>query len=170
MIIAIYGGSNTGKTTIAKLLQGMTGLELRSCGDIVKHTAAQAEIDVGQVPDDMHRSIDHDTWTWVDGKEKGIVEGRFLDQVLSPSDQHVVFVKLMAGDAARADRATIRRGSPISVGDIQSMDDEDGKFRERMYKGQAAQPAIVLDTTDLSKEACASELHILLKERGYVPG
>ena len=79
MILALFGGSHTGKTTIARRLEERLGLPRRSCGEEVRSVAATLRCDASDLPDEQRRPSRQETLKWVHANafSGGIVEGPF---------------------------------------------------------------------------------------------
>jgi cytidylate kinase len=84
VIIAIFGRSATGKTTIATMVGRELDAPVRHCGNALKEAAGLIGVSVDDAPASLHRALDEATQNWWDSMLGGlaVVEGRFLDQVL----------------------------------------------------------------------------------------
>src|SRR5260370_13371538 len=87
MVIAIYGASEVGKSTIARLLGQRTGLPVRHCGEAVKERAAELNSSLAALSLDVHQMIDAETRSFVARAPSAIVEGRYLDDCARCSDR-----------------------------------------------------------------------------------
>lgn len=141
MIIALFGGSACGKTTLAGIASSELKIPVRHCGKEIREAAAATGYDLSLASDDLHWSVDRQTKDWcTDLEGRGLVEGRFLDQVLSDLPG-VTFVELTATDEVRAVRLTERLGRLVSSEEVRQMDEEDDLFRRRMYRAASRAPA-----------------------------
>lgn len=159
MLIALFGSSSVGKTTLAQALATQSSVELRGCGDIVRSCAKLRGVPVDAVADGDHRDIDAATREWCAKPGNRIVEGRFLDQVLQSMETPLILIKVVASDEVRGDRWCKRLGQPLEEGQLAAFDDADAAFRLRSYDVTAKLlPDFVLDTSDRSVELCLEEL------------
>lgn len=165
MLIAIFGGSSTGKTTLARALADRTGQDARYCGDVVRSAADQLHLTLDELPAAEHARIDTETLDWCANHSTGIVEGRFLDQVLSPLAKTFCLVEIRADDAVRADRWANRLERAQDTNDIAGYDQEDEAFRVRAYGMQVRlNPNFILETSTLSVDECLERLSAWLSE------
>lgn len=160
-LIALFGPSCTGKTTLARILADRMGLPLRCCGELIKQRAAERGVPIPELSQEDHCEIDEGTREWCQLGEARIVEGRFLDQVLAPiwSPSTSVLFEISASSTVRAHRWTERIRSAQSVSDVETFDADDLAFRVQAYDGVArVQAHWIVDTTDRSVEACLEEI------------
>jgi cytidylate kinase len=156
MIIAIVGTSCTGKTSIAVPLAEELGFVLRSCGEEIKRKAKELNVAINELPDDIHSAIDGETIAWIQANADCIVEGRFLDFVLSPIRAQVILIRLTASDTERCARMQKRGLIDFTTMDLCNLDEIDETFRTRHYKGiLQAESSITIDTSSLSAIKCA---------------
>jgi cytidylate kinase len=170
MIVAIFGPSATGKTTLAELLSGRLGIPVRHCG--VSLRAALGE-DGPNAGDATHLRVDAETVEWCEQQAAtdGIVEGRFLDSVLRAS-RGIVFVSVVATGDERAVRLGRRFGRQMSCADIAEIDKDDDLFRDRMYgPASAALAEFTIDTTGSVADKWVEKLEQYVRRRmGTEPG
>jgi cytidylate kinase len=162
MIVAFFGPSCVGKTTIARVLQDQFGLPLRSCGAAVVGRAARLSVPFTDLPDEEHRAVDCDTLSWVASHPSCLVDGRFLDSVLAPVAGQTIFVRL---DATAEDRCRrwAARSTPSMFIRLEELDRIDDTLRARLYgTSERIQPVLMLNTSDLSVEACVQRLVSIL--------
>ena len=161
MIIGIFGPSSTGKTTLSKLIAERLGWPLRSCGEMVKARCRILRVPIDALPADEHCAIDQDTINWVRNLQtQGIVEGRFLDQVLVPVVGLVTLVELHASRTVRLERWQLRIDGKFDFEILDRMDAADGQFRGAMYDGAAPiTERQCFDTSRSSPEECAEWLN-----------
>lgn len=159
MLIAIFGSSSTGKTTLARALADRTGRDARYCGDIVQAAANGLQLSLNALPAEEHARIDAETLAWSASHDVGIVEGRFLDQVLSPLAKMICLMEIRADAAVRAERWTNRLGRAQDANDIAHFDQNDEAFRVRNYGLRARlTPNVILETSTLSVDECLERL------------
>lgn len=165
MKVAIYGSSSTGKTTIAVSLARELELDLRSCGEEIKKTAKKLNVRIDDITDKVHRTIDNETVQWVASNDNCIVEGRFLDSVLSQVSDSIFLVKLTATDEERCERMKKRGHTNCTTDDLIEIDRFDGKFRkEHYFFSKCIAPALTIDTSSFSVEQCINQIKISLQE------
>jgi cytidylate kinase len=164
MIVALYGPSSTGKTTIARGVRSETNISLRSCGEIVKSRADLLGMPVSDLPDDEHRSIDHETRAWAAANKPCLVEGRYLDYVLGPLGAQVTLIRLDATALERKTRRVISRDRPLTIpGDDPDL--LDSIFCTRMYAaGKQLAPQLILNSSEMSVEACVQRVVTLIQK------
>jgi cytidylate kinase len=155
VIFAIFGATLVGKSVVATMLANRLALTVRHCGDEVREAATVLNCSVSDLPMNSHERIDNETLQWVRGRHC-IVEGRYLDHVLTDARDPVFLVELRASLKERERRAQAT-GSPGAVGNVHSSDEADDAFRERCYgASHRVQPQMMLETTNLSVETCVA--------------
>jgi cytidylate kinase len=139
MIIALYGASCTGKSTIADSLIASRHLPIRRCGDEVRDLSAARNLQPDQLPLDGHREIDALSVAWVreHATAAAIIEGRFLDSVLSPVADLIRLIHVSAAQDIRAERWEARRPGIVGHDEVARQDRADEAFREWAYSGMA---------------------------------
>lgn len=149
VILGIYGRSCTGKTTVAKVLAETLACPVRYCGELVRAAAKQTGLDVDNLPDDSHRQIDEQTCTWAfTPRSSSIVEGRYLDYVLSPGATTLCLVRLEASLETRLLRWQEKTDTMCSVTDFTRLDSTEDAFRFRLYqRRRPLMPSTTIDTT-----------------------
>jgi cytidylate kinase len=158
MIVAFFGPSRVGKTTIARALQNQLALPLRSCGAAVVERAVRLGVPFTDLPDDEHRAVDRETLSWVAGHESCLVEGRFLDSVLAAIAGRTILVRLDATGEDRCQRWAARN-MPLTSTELEELDKVDVTFRARLYgTSQPIRPVLTLSTSELSVEACVQSV------------
>lgn len=164
MIIAIFGKSKVGKTSSAAALSIASGFPIRSCGDELKSTLAKRGIS-GEVPEEIHRDIDQQTIHWATSSpgEVRLVEGRFLNYVLSGLTQPIYLVRLTASPEVRLARL---RDVNIGIDDLLGLDQGDESFCNAFYGGHLPlAPAVTVDTSYLTVQSCVERLTNLIQEQ-----
>ena len=159
MLIVLFGGSATGKTTLGRALATRTGIDVRHSGEEIRDAARRLCVPFPNLPMEEHARVDQETRAWCVERDEAIVEGRFLDQVLGQSPQDVLAVKVEATMDVRARRSAERAGRGQTVSDIETFDREDDAFRVRAYDAARKLAArFTLDTTALPVDACVERL------------
>lgn len=164
MILAIYGQSKVGKTSAAAALSAASGFPVRSCGDELKRILAKEGIS-GEVPERIHRDIDQQTVRWVTSSPERVclVEGRFLNYVLSSLSQPVYLVRLVAAPAVRLTRL---RDVNIGIDGLLALDQQDESFCNAFYDGHLPlTPVATVDTSDLTVQSCVDRFTNLIQEQ-----
>jgi cytidylate kinase len=159
MIIGIFGPSCVGKTSAASRLGQQRNLPVRFCGAAIRDAARSLVLSLEQLPEEVHRTIDRETLDWALSVKDCVVEGRFLDQVLSGSGLPTFLVQLTATLDARLFRACGRSGDVVSIDELNRWDSADAAFRVRMYARQAVLPTdVLIDNSSLTVEECVDRL------------
>jgi cytidylate kinase len=153
-MIALFGPSAVGKTTLAEVVANEFGISARYCGREVQGFARADKVAVNELALPRHREIDAATLEWAIGNPNGLIEGRFLDHVLVPYGR-VILMKLTASDEIRNKRLQAR----LRPSDVVTEDRRDAEFRKVMYQASVSVPvALTLDTSDKSVEECSNFL------------
>lgn len=158
MIVALFGGSGTGKTTLAKVLEARLAIPRRSCGNAVRSAAKVLGVSPASLGAQVHRELDADTLAWagVHRDGGGIVEGRFLDVVLGPLKGCIFCIEVTAATRVRAARLTLRADTFVTEAGVRLFDECDDVLRSRMYPDASRLPVhFRLDTTSKTVEECA---------------
>lgn len=161
MIIALYGQSSSGKTTIAKALRHRLGNGLvRHCGELVKARAKGLGVSLNDLPDEEHRAIDADTCKWSEAQTGiAIVEGRYLHCVLTRTCADVQIIEIVCSEAARVQRWANRMGRPLGSNEFSDMAAADRNFTATMYHGVAPLvPGLRMDTTSAAVDECVTQI------------
>lgn len=159
-IVALFGPSASGKSTIGKLLATDLSVPLRMCGEAVKLEARSKGVGFSDLTDDDHRAVDEQTRLWlIQTKGSCVVEGRFLNFVLSAysASQPIMLIRLETASEVRRLRFASRSGTEFSPEAISISDRDDAIFRDRLYKGrQPLAPCLALDTSVYGPNECSS--------------
>ena len=149
MILAIFGASAVGKTTLAGCLASRLTLPLRHCGNAIREAADVLGISPSDLSFETHHEVDARTVDWCLSHAclGCIVEGRFLDHVLAITPS-ILFIELRADGSTRASRWARRLERNFEESELATVDEADAFFRQKMYesvpKGSAA---MTIDTT-----------------------
>lgn len=159
MIIALFGGSACGKTTLAKIVGSDLAIPVRHCGEEYMNALNDAGGRSASTAEHIHRLVDQETRRWcLEIGSDVVVDGRFLDQVLSDLP-NVLFIEVHARIHLRARRLTERFNRHISEDELRAIDEEDDSFRSRMYPDVSrARRAHMVDSGGGSALECGEKL------------
>jgi cytidylate kinase len=159
MIIAIFGGSGCGKTTLARIATDKLGIPVRHCGEQISDAVAARGHNLASAPDHLHQLLDRQTRDWcAEINGDGVVEGRFLDRVLADLPG-VVFVEFTATRKERARRLSERLKRHVDEDEVCAIDEQDDLFRRRMYPDNTcASRAQIIDTGRGTALECGQKL------------
>lgn len=162
MIIALYGASCVGKSTIATQLSPTGLIPIRRCGDVVREFAANKGVAPDQLSLEDHQAIDSDSVAWVARHSSipAIIEGRFLDCVLGEVTSLIHLVHVRAEMEVRADRWVVRRPGVDGFAEVVCQDEADAAFRLWAYPGiKRLAPQTSVETTgEVGEWACLLKL------------
>lgn len=162
MIIAIFGRSSTGKTTIVRsLAQRFPDMPIRHCGEETRLLAKQKGLKIDDLTASDHQSIDVVTRAWVGLQDHCIVEGRYLASVLL-GRSGVLFVRLEASENDRIARWQARHGTVINLGEADAAEDA---FCDTQYPLARSVPTLTLNTSGLSVAECVQLIGDLIQIR-----
>lgn len=164
MIVALFGRSGCGKTSLAEIVSSELGIPVRHCGEEIWKAAAAAGVSFSELPDETHRLVDRQSRVWcaAEGAGMRLIEGRFLDHVLAGLPD-VAFVRLTASIEERARRLAERVRSSSGDKSIVQIDEEDDLFRRRLYRPAPIRVGgHVLDTGGDDAHECARKLILLI--------
>lgn len=154
-VIAIYGASCTGKSTIANIVATKLGWPLRQCGEVVSR---KQEYLGRRLSREEHNKIDAETKSLVEETKGGfIVEGAFLKNVIK-DNENVLFIELTSPIELRRQRMIIRDGSCL----IEERDLDDCELNYNLFEKQLMKlddvkgSTLRIDTKDMSVEECVS--------------
>lgn len=155
IVLAIYGLSCVGKSTLATEIGRKWTVPVRHCGDVLKTRAAALGIPLGNLPLQVHAAVDEETRRLAQGaSEVFVVEGRYLDLVLN-GVPWVKFVRLTCDEATRMQRFLTKAGGQATASiTLHQRDQEDGRLRHILYGDRCFTSAdwMVLDTTHATPE------------------
>lgn len=154
LVIALFGASGVGKSTVARRLAAELDAACRHCGEEVVDIVAER----GGISVEDHHEVDEATRAFVGLSEASVVvEGRFLDKVLS-GVAGVRFVRLRceAGERARRAHESGSRTNPSEE------DAADERLMADLYGSGSPSIAVDLwmdiDTTDLEPEGIVAAI------------
>lgn len=162
IVLAIYGASCVGKSTLATAIGKEWRVPVRHCGDVLKMRATTLGLPLGSLPLHVHDAVDKETRKLAqEASGVFVVEGRYLDLVLDGMPW-VKFVRLTCDEATRMRRFLTKTGGQADEGvALHQHDEEDGRLRFILYGGRCftSDDWMVLDTTHATpKELCATLL------------
>jgi cytidylate kinase len=145
-------------------------LPLRTCGTEIRNAAKKLGIELADLPDEVHQQVDSETVSWARQHPFSIVEGRFLDQVLSGAELPLLAVFLTASHSARLQRACGRSGKVITGEALDKEDADDKSFRKRVY-GQSSllHPFLPVDTSKITVRECVNRIKAAIRDRMAPP-
>lgn len=159
MVVALFGLTCVGKTTIGTALSAAIGSAVRSCGEVVRSEAQRLDVPIDGLADAIHHAIDAKTREWLVTRETGIVEGRYLNYVLAASRVRPQLIHLTASDDVRQKRGQLRFGPSFRLEDLRRIDEGDADFAGRIYTSDGPLPPdYVLDTSTASVVECVQEI------------
>ena len=161
MIVALYGPTASGKTSVGRVLAGQLNFPIRSCGEEIKQRAKTLGLSVDALPGNEHRVIDQLTLDWVREHPNGVVEGRFLNYVLAGVLPPPIFVSLTASLDAREARYRTKGANPDAV---RQSDASDIAFIKDVYGDIISEShKIILDNSYEPVIDCSNSLVRFLK-------
>lgn len=161
MIIALFGKSSTGKTTIADVLRQRLGdCPVRHCGEVVKARAHDLHLSPGTLPNEDHREIDGETRRWSETQLGwAIVEGRYLQYVLSRARAELRLIEIVCENAAREHRWANRMGRSLGPEELALIDATDRDFVTKMHNvSPPLMPGLRVDTTSRDVKVCVQQI------------
>lgn len=161
MIVALYGPSSSGKTTIAiSLRQHLGDCPVRHCGEMVKARARGLSVSLNDLRDEEHRIIDADTRAWCEAQHSlAIVEGRYLHYVLSRTGADVRLIEVVCDRDERARRWAKRMGCAFDADELNAMDAAGWCFAAKMYTELSPlAPRLRVDSTFFDVYNCVQRI------------
>ncbi len=172
IVLAIYGPSSVGKSTLATELGARLQTEVRHCGDILRERATELNIPLHIIPVELHRVLDAETRRHSENPN-GIlvVEGRYLNIVLFGIPR-VKLLRLTCDEVTREHRLLTHLSNRATVATaLRQRDQEDARLRQKLYgdSPQTSEDWMIFDTTHSSPERLASFILDRLQEREGEP-
>jgi cytidylate kinase len=154
VVLALYGLSCTGKTTVAEKIAELTGWSLRSAAKAVHERAAELGISPDALSLSEHRAIDETTRNLAASAcETLVIEGTFLDALLSEVPR-ISRIELNCGGQERLRRFQCRENNR----DLVSRDNADRQLRRSLHGTRRGVPDLSIDTTTKSPDDVAKEI------------
>lgn len=150
--IAIFGGSCTGKSTFVKYIAKKYSYQSRHCGDIIREKAHAIGSDISKLEPEFHSRMDKETIKWAkDVEGPKLVEGRFLNYVLSDDISGLILIRFSTSADIRARRHNVNISIEEALRKIRDLDSNDRDFCDRSYHGiSPLTPHYTIDTSQLS--------------------
>jgi cytidylate kinase len=158
-VLALYGLSCTGKSTIAAKLAALFGLPLRSASIEIRRRSSELGITPNALPVSEHMAIDEATRSLAMEAVPGmVIEGTFLDALLSDISG-VVRIELKCADAERLRRLLDREKSR----DLDSRDNDTRNLRSILHGKKTSLPDFSIDTTGKTADTVTEEITTWLR-------
>jgi cytidylate kinase len=163
MVLAFFGPTCSGKTSIAREVHRRHGIPVRHCGEAVKSFAAARGVRLSEMTIEDHVAIDSETRNMAEATNGALlIEGTFLDVVLQDVTQQVTMIRLCCSEAERINRFLHRRRGTEE--DFRKREELDDNLRHLLYEGRAIRSDfLVADTTGMSVEQAAGEAWNMFK-------
>jgi cytidylate kinase len=164
MIIALFGSSCVGKSTIADALGNLISAPVRHCGELVKAHASKLRILPSALSIEDHREIDARTRDLSKTKtSEFIIEGRFLNHVLVELG-HIYLIRLTCDAPQRKIRFEQRVArNPM---DLEERDAADRSLSDVLYGNSIPKyPDLTIDTTSLQADRVAVIIEECIREQ-----
>ena len=156
MVIAIFGRTSVGKSSVATILGEHLGVPVRHCGESVKEYARQFNRSVSELTSADHQTIDDASRRIAATTDRLIIEGEFLDSVLTEVPG-VILVRLSCSETERQQRFA-GRGSGGDCA-FRARDADDDMLRSRLYGEAGNSPTPVdIDTSGLTADEVAHRI------------
>jgi cytidylate kinase len=165
LVLALYGPTCVGKSTLAQEIGKRLRANVRHCGQILKEKTSQLKIPFDSLPIELNRAVDAETRRFAeDADEIRVIEGRYLNIVLF-GIPNVRLLRLKCSDVIRNARFSSQVGkapNKLSIAEQDSFDKDTSKI---LYGDSplTQEDWIVLDTTRYSPETLTE---IVLKRLG----
>ena len=155
LVLALYGASCTGKTTVARILAKELNCSLRSAGDAIRARSLELNVPQNSLALDEHRKIDETTRAMARSSVGPLViEGTFLGALLFDL-KDIRRIKLICAEGERRRRWESRGGTPLH-----SRDDADRRLRQCLHGCRAdGTPDITIETSSRTPEEIAKEIN-----------
>lgn len=162
LVLAIWGASGVGKSVVSASLAARLAWPLRNCSKPVREAALALGVRTSALPIEEHLRVDEATREWVQGSSENVIlEGRYLDVVLSPLLTPILGVELRCASSVREQRLQAR--SPSTT--VEVADAEDAAHRRMLSSAvvDRLMPAMCLDTAALSIAAVSGIILALVE-------
>lgn len=148
LVIAVFGKTCSGKTTVSDALAEKLSIHCRHCGSVLKEEASRLGVPPMELILEVHRKIDSETRLLAEKNSDGliVIEGTFLNYVLK-GVPNVVLIELLCEDEVRSIRFVGRGGA---LGGMHIRDAADDKLARLLYENVAMASTYQIDVTKLS--------------------
>ena len=159
MIVAIFGRSCSGKTALASAVASLLKFSVRHCGDAIREAASAADVSIDELSIEQHQKVDQATYQWASASGVALVEGRFLQYVLSSFERPLLLVEVTCSASVREVRWGDRMGQPVDAQSLAEMDESEDRLVQSLYSSIMPRIAeLAIDTTTLSVDECAQQV------------
>jgi cytidylate kinase len=160
MVVALYGDTCVGKTTVAKLLAQDLGCGVRHCGELIKERSRALNCTPDDLPVRDHLAIDDESRQIArNATSDVIIEGRFLNFVLYDVTE-AVLIRLACSDAERERRYCLH----LKEGSIATSDAKDSQLRGTLYGTEPKRkPDLQIETSCFSAKDIAARILVWLR-------
>ncbi len=134
-VIAIFGPSAVGKSTVARELAELIHADVRHCGDMIRARASSLGVSPDMLSKEDHHVIDEETRRIARSSQGPLIaEGRFLRYVLTGVPK-VVFVELTCAEEERRRRHSFRESAP-RAGLLEDQDAAGAVLQSRLFENE----------------------------------
>lgn len=166
MLIALFGGCCSGKTTIARKLGIERGMVVRHCGPRVVEEAKGRQLHPSELGIEVHKHIDEETVQWAKTNSTGlsVVDGRFLHYVLADFSLPMFLVNCTASANFRQECLDKRQYLSEKKVDVASLDQEDAALCRLLFDAKKPRPSdLSIDVSQMSVEECVERIMCKIK-------
>ena len=137
----------------------------RHCGNVIRDVARLSGADISLLGQDVHERVDSETIQWVQEQQcPKVVEGRYLNYVLSYCQDGLVLVRFETDIEARVQRWAGSADDNDGATTLLRSDASDAEFCIRQYpRIKPLEAHHSIDTTSLSVQGIEQELIRLLE-------
>jgi cytidylate kinase len=156
-ILAIYGQSCVGKTSVTNELGRILDLPVRHCGEIIKRRAQELGINPSELSPLDHQAIDKETRAMaIIAQTTTIIEGGFLDIVLAGLD-NVHFIHLICDQRVRESRY-LRRDGDADISGLEIRDAADAAHRAFLSEPSVEAKERIIDTSTITVDQVVTRI------------
>jgi cytidylate kinase len=168
IVVALYGRSCSGKSTIARELSQLLNCPIHSAGELVRKRSKELGIPSTKLPLVEHRLIDNGTRTKAKSADaSSIVDGSFLDALFYDMEG-VYRIELICSDEERRRRFNQKSGCD----GLAQRDKDDDELRLALHGARSSSAEATFNTTSKTPGEVAQEITRWLetKTATKVPG
>lgn len=156
-VVAVYGGTASGKTTVAHEIARRLSCTSLHCGERIRQKAAALGVSISSLSIEEHNRVDEETRSIVQlATGVMVVEGSFLDAVLSAVSR-VYLVHLDCTDRERC-RRFLARADGVTADAFEERDAHDRADRLRLYGDLTRESDLVVDNSAESAIVAADRI------------